>query len=151
VWDTAGQERFRTITTSYFRGAQGILLVYDITDRESFNNVETWMSEIQRNADKNVNKVLVGNKCDMEGDRAVTFEEGKALADRYGIPFFETSAKADINVAASFEKIAHDVKDRLDKSGVAAARPAGGPRVDIKKGGAAGGAGGGKGGGGCCK
>ncbi len=66
IWDTAGQERFRTITTSYFRGAQGILLVYDVTDRNSFNSIKTWVEEIERNADRHVNKVLIGNKCDVE-------------------------------------------------------------------------------------
>jgi small GTP-binding protein len=65
IWDTAGQERFRTITTSYFRGAQGILLVFDVTDRNSFNSIKTWVEEIDKNADKHVNKILIGNKCDV--------------------------------------------------------------------------------------
>ena len=65
IWDTAGQERFRTITTSYFRGAQGILLVYDVTDRRSFESIRNWISQIQQHADVHVNKILVGNKCDM--------------------------------------------------------------------------------------
>ena len=71
IWDTAGQERFRTITTSYFRGAQGILLVYDVTDRNSFNSIKTWVEEIERNADKAVNKVLIGNKCDVDDSARV--------------------------------------------------------------------------------
>ncbi|VDO39918.1 unnamed protein product, partial [Onchocerca flexuosa] len=70
-WDTAGQERFRTITSSYYRGAHGIIVVYDITDQESFNNVKQWLQEIDRYACENVNKLLVGNKCDLTTRRAV--------------------------------------------------------------------------------
>jgi len=89
IWDTAGQERFRTITTSYFRGAQGILLVYDVTDRGSFENIKNWVGQIQQHADFNVNKILIGNKCDVDpSEIAVKSEEGKKLADDYGIQFF---------------------------------------------------------------
>jgi len=98
IWDTAGQERFRTITTSYFRGAQGILLVYDVTDRGSFNSITNWVGQIGQHADVAVNKILIGNKCDMEDQRVVSFEEGKQLASEFGIQFFETSAKNDMNV-----------------------------------------------------
>lgn len=97
-WDTAGQERFRTITSSYYRGAHGIIIVYDITDRESFDNVKQWLNEIDRYACENVNKLLVGNKCDLESKRQVDFEEAKAFADERGIPFLETSAKNATNV-----------------------------------------------------
>ncbi|KAJ1416552.1 small GTPase superfamily, partial [Ochromonadaceae sp. CCMP2298] len=69
IWDTAGQERFRTITTSYFRGAQGILLVYDVTDRNSFISIRNWVAQIQMHADVNVNKILIGNKCDVQDQR----------------------------------------------------------------------------------
>mmetsp|Transcript_16388 Transcript_16388/g.19376 ORF Transcript_16388/g.19376 Transcript_16388/m.19376 type:complete len:174 (-) Transcript_16388:500-1021(-) len=98
IWDTAGQERFRTITTSYFRGAQGILLVYDVTDRGSFNSIRNWVGQIQQHADVHVNKILIGNKCDMDEQRVVSTEEGQNLAKEYGIQFFETSAKNDNNV-----------------------------------------------------
>lgn len=111
IWDTAGQERFRTITTSYFRGAQGILLVYDCTDRQTFQSIRNWVAQIGMHADVNVNKILVANKCDMP--KAVTTEEGQALADEYGIKFFESSAKQDINVEKAFITIATEVKDRL--------------------------------------
>jgi Ras-related protein Rab-8A len=113
IWDTAGQERFRTITTSYFRGAQGILLVYDVSDRKSFMSIRNWIAQIQMHADVNVNKILIGNKCDMNDQRAVTTEEGETLAKEYKISFFETSAKQDTNVENSFISIATDVKTRL--------------------------------------
>eukprot|EP00753_Platysulcus_tardus_P017733 PLAT6473.4.p1 GENE.PLAT6473.4~~PLAT6473.4.p1 ORF type:complete len:206 (-),score=52.54 PLAT6473.4:125-742(-) len=112
VWDTAGQERFRTITTAYYRGAMGILLVYDIGDRESFDHVRDWMRQIEVNAQAGVVKMLIGNKSDTE-DRAVSEKEGKALAAEYEIPFFETSAKTNTGVEEAFEAIATIIKDRL--------------------------------------
>lgn len=117
IWDTAGQERFRTITTSYFRGAQGILLVYDVTDRQTFLSIRNWVAQIQMHADVNVNKILIGNKCDIVEQRSVSTEEGEALAKEYNIQFFETSAKQDINVERSFLLIASNVKDRLVSDG----------------------------------
>merc|ERR1712232_1009964 len=112
--DTAGQERFRTITTSYFRGAQGILLVYDVTDRGSFENIRNWVGQIQQHADLNVNKILIGNKCDVDpSEIQVTEEEGRKLAQDYQIQFFQTSAKQNLKVTEAFEAIAQDVKTRL--------------------------------------
>ena len=102
IWDTAGQERFRNIISSYYRGAQGIMLVYDITDLESFQNLNSWLIEIEKNASKNVYKILVGNKCDLESERKVTIEQGKDFATQYGMKFFETSAKESTNVADAF-------------------------------------------------
>jgi len=114
IWDTAGQERFRTITTSYFRGAQGILLVYDVCDRGSFENITNWIGQIEQHADINVTKVLIGNKCDADpGKIQVTEAEGQALADQYGIKFFLTSAKNDLRVTEAFESVARDVMNRL--------------------------------------
>lgn len=127
IWDTAGQERFRTITTSYFRGAQGILLVYDVTDRPSFQAIRNWISQIQMHADVNVNKVLIGNKCDIDERRAVTYDEGAALAEEYNIPFFESSAKLDTNVEKAFVTIATNVKERLLVDGASAST--GGHRI----------------------
>lgn len=117
IWDTAGQERFRTITTSYFRGAQGIVLVYDVTDRRSFESIRNWISQIQQHADVHVNKILVGNKCDMLDEKVVSTEEGQKLASEFGMLFFETSAKNDVNVEQSFQSIAKSVKDRLINDG----------------------------------
>ncbi|KAJ8439908.1 hypothetical protein Cgig2_003974 [Carnegiea gigantea] len=114
IWDTAGQERFRTITTAYYRGAMGILLVYDVTDESSFNNIRNWIRNIEQHASDNVNKILVGNKADMdESKRAVPTAKGQALADEYGIKFFETSAKTNLNVEEVFFSIARDIKERL--------------------------------------
>ncbi|PAN27678.1 hypothetical protein GQ55_5G099400 [Panicum hallii var. hallii] len=117
IWDTAGQERFRTITTAYYRGAMGILLVYDVTDESSFNNIRNWIRNIEQHASDNVNKVLVGNKADMdESKRAVPTAKGQALADEYGIKFFETSAKTNLNVEQVFFSIARDIKQRLSET-----------------------------------
>ena len=109
IWDTAGQERFRNIISSYYRGAQGIMLVYDITDLESFQNLNSWLIEIEKNASKNVYKILVGNKCDMESERKVTVEQGKDFATQYGMKFFETSAKDSTNVAEAFITMTKEV------------------------------------------
>ncbi|KAI8978976.1 GTP-binding protein ypt2 [Pilobolus umbonatus] len=113
IWDTAGQERFRTITTAYYRGAMGILLVYDTTDERSFNNVRNWFANIEQHASEGVNKILIGNKCDMEGKRVISTEQGKALADELGIRFIETSAKANVGVEDAFFDLARDIKSRL--------------------------------------
>jgi len=113
IWDTAGQERFRTITSSYYRGAQGIILVYDCTDRESFNNVKQWMGEIDRYACENVNKLLVANKCDLVDQRQVDTQAGKEFADGYEIPFIETSAKTSYNVDKCFIQMATSIKNRV--------------------------------------
>ena len=119
IWDTAGQERFRTITTSYFRGAQGILLVYDVTDRRSFESIRNWISQINQHADVHVNKILVGNKCDMIDEKVVSTQEAQALAQEFNMPFFECSAKNDVRVEDSFVHIAKAVKDRLTADGQA--------------------------------
>ncbi|ORZ22616.1 ras family-domain-containing protein [Absidia repens] len=113
IWDTAGQERFRTITTAYYRGAMGILLVYDVTDERSFANVQNWFSNIEQHANEGVNKILIGNKCDMEEKRVVTKAQGEALASELGIQFMETSAKANIGVEEAFFDLARDIKKRL--------------------------------------
>ncbi|CAL9049620.1 unnamed protein product [Musa banksii] len=124
IWDTAGQERFRTITSSYYRGAHGIIVVYDVTDQESFNNVKQWLNEIDRYASENVNKLLVGNKCDLTDGRVVSYETGKAFADEIGIPFLETSAKDSTNVEKAFMTMAADIKDRMaSQPGGSASKP----------------------------
>lgn len=113
IWDTAGQERFRTITSSYYRGAHGIIIVYDVTDQESFNNVKQWLNEIDRYASENVNKLLVGNKNDLTAKKVVDSQTAKAFADEIGIPFLETSAKNALNVEQAFMTMAAEIKNRM--------------------------------------
>ncbi|KAJ1929445.1 GTP-binding protein, partial [Linderina macrospora] len=118
-------ERFRTITTAYYRGAMGILLVYDVTDERSFNNIENWYRNIEQHASEGVNKILIGNKCDIEERRAVPKEKGQKLADELGIKFLETSAKSNTNVDEAFFSLARDIKKRLlDTSAENRAQPA---------------------------
>lgn len=139
IWDTAGQERFRTITTAYYRGAMGILLVYDVTDERSFHSkgslsylgafmtltvfilfffldIRTWFSNVEQHASEGVHKILIGNKCDWEEKRAVSTEQGQRLADDLGIPFLEVSAKNNINIENAFFNLASDIKKGMDVS-----------------------------------
>ena len=115
IWDTAGQERFRTITSSYYRGAHGIIVVYDVTDKVSFNNVKQWLSEIDRYACQAVNKLLVGNKADLVDKRVVETQEAKEFADSIGISFLETSAKSNKNVEEAFIQMTKQIKDRVSR------------------------------------
>ena len=109
IWDTAGQERFKNIIASYYRGAHGILLLYDVTDKDSFKNLSNWLIEIEKNASKNVLKVLIGNKSDLEDKRVVSFNQGKEFADTYGLKFIETSAKKNLNVNEAFETLGREL------------------------------------------
>ncbi|EZG76300.1 small GTPase family Rab subfamily protein [Gregarina niphandrodes] len=113
IWDTAGQERFRTITSSYYRGAQGIIVVFDVTDRDSYDHVRQWMHEIERYAGEEVNTLLVGNKRDLTSERAVTYSEGEDLAASYGIRYVETSARECTNVESAFTIMAAEIKSRF--------------------------------------
>ncbi|XP_064646007.1 ras-related protein Rab-8A-like isoform X1 [Lineus longissimus] len=121
IWDTAGQERFRTITTAYYRGAMGIMLVYDITNTKSFDNIRNWIRNIEevsgtsQHASADVEKMVLGNKCDMNDRRQVSRERGEQLAVEYGIKFLETSAKASINVEEAFFTLARDIKAKMDR------------------------------------
>jgi len=133
IWDTAGQERFRTITTAYYRGAMGILLVYDVTDDRSFNNIRTWHANIEQHASEGVNKVLIGNKSDWTDKRAVSEEDGRELAEELGIKFIETSAKINEGVEDAFFTLARDIKARLiDSQADAANAPSSAAPVSIK-------------------
>ena len=109
IWDTAGQERFKNIIASYYRGAHGILLLYDVTDKDSFRNLSNWLIEIEKNGSKNVLKVLIGNKCDLEDKRVITYNQGKDFADTYGLKFIETSAKKNLNVNEAFETLGREL------------------------------------------
>jgi len=116
IWDTAGQERFRTITSSYYRGAHGIIVVYDVTDKVSFNNVKQWLGEIDRYACQSVNKLLVGNKADLVEKKVCEYNEAKEFADSLGISFLETSAKSAHNVEEAFLTMTRQIKERVSRS-----------------------------------
>ena len=140
IWDTAGQERFKNITASYYRGGNGVLVVYDITDRDSFENLNSWLIEIEKNANKNVYKLLIGNKCDLEDKRQVTYQEGKDFAESNGMKFIETSAKADSKVKEAFELLTSEIikynlnKEKgLEKKEKAVHLSSGGADISAKK------------------
>lgn len=116
IWDTAGQERYRTITTAYYRGAMGFILMYDVTNEESFNSVQDWVTQIKTYSWDNAQVILVGNKSDMEAERIVTYERGKQLADQLGLEFFETSAKENINVQDVFDRLVDIICDKMTDS-----------------------------------
>eukprot|EP01006_Ploeotia_vitrea_P032429 TRINITY_DN64635_c2_g1_i1.p1 TRINITY_DN64635_c2_g1~~TRINITY_DN64635_c2_g1_i1.p1 ORF type:complete len:205 (+),score=80.25 TRINITY_DN64635_c2_g1_i1:90-704(+) len=109
IWDTAGQERFRTITSAYYRGSDAILLVYSCAAHESFDHVEEWLGEVDRYANENTKKLLLGNKADLVDEKQVSTEEAQQLADKLGIPFLETSAKTATNVEAAFLTMAKEL------------------------------------------
>ena len=113
IWDTAGQELYKSITKNFYRNSDGVIIVYDVTDRESFEKVQEWVQSISENTDteKNIQKVLVANKVDLT--RKVTKEEGMKLAEKYNIPFFEASAKLDIGIKDFMTKILTDVLDNV--------------------------------------
>merc|ERR1711957_913509 len=113
IWDTAGQERFKTITSSYYKGAHGIIVTYDITCRDSFSAIQNWMAEVEKHASDNISRILVGNKCDLESQRVVSSEEGQELADHYCIRFLETSAKDSKNVEQAFTLMTREIKNRV--------------------------------------
>ncbi|KAH7646340.1 RAS oncogene family member Rab10 isoform X3 [Dermatophagoides farinae] len=112
IWDTAGQERFHTITTSYYRGAMGIMLVYDITNAKSFDNIAKWLRNIDEHASEDVEKMILGNKCDMTDKRVVSRERGESIAREHGIRFLETSAKANINIDRAFLDLAEAILNK---------------------------------------
>ena len=105
IWDTAGQDKFRSITSNFYKGADGIILIYDITDKKTFNSVRNWINNIQEEAPDKVALVLAGNKVDDEKNREVQESQGKKIADEYSLPFFECSAKSDINVTQTFDAL----------------------------------------------
>jgi Ras-related protein Rab-1A len=109
LWDTAGQERYNTITSSFYRGANGVIVVYDVTSQSSFSQVKQWLQETDRFAPPGVCKLLVGNKCDMITSKQVSLATGKAFAESVNIPFIEASAKADVNIAEVFTLMAGSI------------------------------------------
>ncbi|KAI0373153.1 GTP-binding protein ypt1 [Pilatotrama ljubarskyi] len=114
IWDTAGQERFRTIAAAYYRGAHGIIMVYDVTELETFSNVKGWIQEIERYASEGVKKLIIGNKSDLVERKVVEYSVAKEFADSLSIPFIETSAKNSTNVEEAFTLMAKTIKDDVD-------------------------------------
>ncbi|EPS61230.1 hypothetical protein M569_13568, partial [Genlisea aurea] len=115
IWDTAGQERFRAVTSAYYRGAVGALLVYDISRRKTFESVNRWLNELQTHSDMNVVTVVVGNKSDLKDAREVTTSEGIALAEEQGLFFIETSALDSSNVAVAFQMVVREIYEILSR------------------------------------
>ena len=114
LFDTAGQERYKSISVNLIKKANGILLIYDITNKDSFNSIGKWMESIEEVSCENTKVILVGNKIDLAGQRQVTKEEGERKAKEYNIPFYETSCKEGININEVFSRI---TKDILNKNG----------------------------------
>ena len=147
IWDTAGQERFRTITSAYYRGADGIIMVYDVTNQESFDHVNDWLSEVNRYASEGTCKLLVGNKSD-KAEKVVSSDKARAFAESLQIPFLETSAKNASNVEEAFLTMTAELIKMRETKG--STTEGGGPdTVRVKPGAAAGGAKAGSAGG-CC-
>ncbi|XP_038670036.1 ras-related protein Rab-27A [Scyliorhinus canicula] len=116
LWDTAGQERFRSLTTAFFRDAMGFLLIFDLTNEQSFLNVRNWISQLQMHAYcENPDIVLCGNKCDLEDQRAVKEAAAKELAEKYGLPYFETSAATASNVNKAVETLLELIMKRMER------------------------------------
>ncbi|KAG2184199.1 hypothetical protein INT44_009214 [Umbelopsis vinacea] len=110
IWDTAGQERFRTLTSSYYRGAQGVILVYDVSNRDTFDALQNWYTELQTySSSKDVVKMIVGNKVDKESSRVVTYKEGAAMAQKLQTLFVECSAKTKVGVQEAFEELVQKI------------------------------------------
>ncbi|XP_062590912.1 ras-related protein Rab-37-like isoform X7 [Saccostrea cucullata] len=110
IWDTAGQERFRSITRAYYRDANALLLLYDVSNKASFDNIRAWLGEINEYAQEDVVIMLLGNKADMTAERVIRTEDGERLANEYNVAFMETSAKTGMNVDLAFMAVAKDLK-----------------------------------------
>ena len=116
IWDTAGQESFRSITRGYYKSSVCALVVYDISNKESFNNISTWIEDCKNQSPKTIFFVLVGNKSDLEDKRQVSTEEGQELAEKYGIPFYETSAKTGANINEIFYNSAEEIVKKIEQN-----------------------------------
>ncbi|KAI9164996.1 hypothetical protein LWI28_005812 [Acer negundo] len=120
IWDTAGQERYRAVTSAYYRGAVGAMLVYDITRRQSFDHIPRWLEELRSHADKNIVIILIGNKSDLEDARAVPTEDAKEFAEKEGLFFLETSALESTNVETSFMTVLTEIFNIVNKKNLTA-------------------------------
>ncbi|MBA0753879.1 hypothetical protein Gogos_021513 [Gossypium gossypioides] len=121
IWDTAGQERYRAVTSAYYRGAVGAMLVYDISKRQTFDHIPRWLEELRGHADKNIVIILIGNKSDLENQRAVSTEDAKEFAQKEGLFFLETSALEATNVEAAFLTVLKEIFNIVNKKNLVAA------------------------------
>ena len=133
LWDTAGQDRFRNIVASYYRGAQGIILMYDITSLTSFQSIKKWQSEAQSYLQASVPKLLVGNKLDLSSQRQVSVEDAQDLADSLGMEYIETSAKSAQNVKEAFMKMSEKMLEQSSSKQVSSSAPVGTKLTERKK------------------
>ena len=124
IWDTAGQERYRAITSAYYRGALGALLVYDVTKPTTFENVSRWLKELRDHADSNIVIMMIGNKTDLKHLRAVATEDGQSYAEKEGLSFIETSALEAINVEKAFQTILSEIYRKISKKSLSSDEPA---------------------------
>ncbi|CAN4106773.1 unnamed protein product [Withania somnifera] len=120
IWDTAGQERYRAVTSAYYRGAVGAMLVYDITKRQTFDHIPRWLEELRAHADRNIVIILIGNKTDLEDQRAVPTEDAKEFAQKEGLFFLETSALEATNVEDAFSTVLTEIFNIVNKKNLAA-------------------------------
>ena len=116
IWDTAGQENFRSITRAYYKNSVCALVVYDISSRDSFNNVSTWIEDCRNNSSEKIFMVLIGNKSDLADKRQVSTEEGRELAEKYEMKFYETSAKTGENVNDIFNDSVDEIAKKMDQN-----------------------------------
>ena len=115
IWDTAGQDRFKSVTKNYYKGAHGIILIYDVTNKKTFDNVKNWVDIIKEEVSEKVTVILVGNKIDNFDNRKVSTEEGQAIANEYGLQFYETSAKTGDNIDRTFNDLIKKVVEIFGK------------------------------------
>ncbi|XP_022728556.1 ras-related protein Rab11A-like isoform X1 [Durio zibethinus] len=120
IWDTAGQERYRAVTSAYYRGAVGAMLVYDITKRQTFDHIPRWLEELRGHADKNIVIILIGNKSDLENQREVPTEDAKEFAQKEGLFFLETSALEATNVETAFLTVLTEIFNIVNKKNLVA-------------------------------
>ncbi|CAA7027180.1 unnamed protein product [Microthlaspi erraticum] len=120
IWDTAGQERYRAVTSAYYRGAVGAMLVYDVTRHQTFEHIPRWLEELRGHADKNIVIILVGNKSDLEDQRAVSTEDAKEFAEKEGLFFLETSALNAVNVESAFSTVLTQIFNIVNKKNLVA-------------------------------
>lgn len=115
IWDTAGQEKYRSITQSFYKNAMGVFIVFDLTSQESFDNIKNWIRQVKNHAHADVYKMLLGNKCDVEVDKKIPKDQIAELVNELNIEYYETSAKANVNINEAFYQIAKQIKAKAQK------------------------------------